>query len=364
MNYNFAFFDQVPELDWDQRYRAFIPQVLAAESTAEYYRLLQRFCALLQDGHTNIYPPDHVKALFDRPQVRLRAVQGRAVVVDVGASLAGDLPRGSEILTVDGLATAVYLQAEIFPYISSSAEHILRDKGVERLLDGPVNTLVDIEIRTPEGRAKTLSLERDSREKKGKWVHAKAHKWQRLEFRWLEDGIAYVILNTFGNEEIVASFERLLPELGKSKGLILDIRKNGGGSSGTGYAIIKHLTDEPFLGSRWKTREHRAAYKAWGGQYAGLSPEELERKREEMSAGSLEWFNRSVNTYNGTFWYENNPQTIQPGKGDKIEVPVAVLIGHKTGSAAEDFLIALDSIQRAVFVGRKPRISSVWTGRI
>jgi C-terminal processing protease CtpA/Prc len=71
-----------------------------------------------------------------------------------------------------------------------------------------------------------------------------------------------------------------------------------------------------------------------------------------------------VNTYNGTFWYENNPQTIQPGKGDKIEVPVAVLIGHKTGSAAEDFLIALDSIQRAVFVGRKPRISSVWTGRI
>ena len=72
-----------------------------------------------------------------------------------------------------------------------------------------------------------------------------------------------------------------------------------------------------------------------------------------MSVGSLEWFDRSVDTCNGTFWYESTPETIQPGKGDKIGVPVAVLIGHGTASAAEDFLIALDSIQRAVFVGQK-----------
>ena len=43
-SYNFAFFDQVPDLDWDKTYREYIPKVLATESTAEYYKVLQRFC--------------------------------------------------------------------------------------------------------------------------------------------------------------------------------------------------------------------------------------------------------------------------------------------------------------------------------
>ena len=353
VNYNFAFFDQVPELDWDQAYREYIPKVLAAASTAEYYRLLQRFCALLEDGHTNIYPPDHVKALYDRPRVRLRAVQDRAVVVDVGASLADDLPRGSEILAVDGIATAAYLQDEVFPYLSSSTDYILRDKGVERLLDGPVGSTVEVEIRTPEDRTGTLSLVRDSRANKEEWAHTKARQWQRLEFRWLEGGIAYVSLNSFGEEDIVADFASHLPELENSRGLIIDIRRNGGGNSGNADAIVKHLTDEPFSGGMWKTREHRAVDKAWGAMYAGLSPEELEGEREGMSAGSRKWFDRAVSTYNGTFWHEAPPRLIEPGEGDKIQVPIAVLIDHRTGSAAEDFLIDLDSVQRAVFVGRR-----------
>ena len=45
--YNFAYFDQVPELDWDAAYREFIPLVLEAEDPLEYYRVLQRFAAWL-----------------------------------------------------------------------------------------------------------------------------------------------------------------------------------------------------------------------------------------------------------------------------------------------------------------------------
>ena len=41
-----AFFDQVPDLDWDSAYQAFIPRVLAAPTTWDYYRELQRFAAL------------------------------------------------------------------------------------------------------------------------------------------------------------------------------------------------------------------------------------------------------------------------------------------------------------------------------
>ena len=51
-NYNFAYFDRVPDLDWDAAYREYIPRVLAAEDIFSYYDLLERFIALLNDGHT------------------------------------------------------------------------------------------------------------------------------------------------------------------------------------------------------------------------------------------------------------------------------------------------------------------------
>ena len=63
VNYNFAFFDQVPDLDWDEAYREFIPKVLATKNDFEYYRTLQRFCALLKDGHTNVYIPRRIDSL-------------------------------------------------------------------------------------------------------------------------------------------------------------------------------------------------------------------------------------------------------------------------------------------------------------
>jgi len=36
VSYNFAFFDQVPELDFDTRYQEFILRVLATQNTYEY----------------------------------------------------------------------------------------------------------------------------------------------------------------------------------------------------------------------------------------------------------------------------------------------------------------------------------------
>src|SRR5687768_3038943 len=54
---HFAFFDKVPDLDWDKEYREAIPKVLATKSKREYYRELRRFCALLKDGHTDVTDP-------------------------------------------------------------------------------------------------------------------------------------------------------------------------------------------------------------------------------------------------------------------------------------------------------------------
>jgi hypothetical protein len=74
VNYNFAYFDQVPELDWTARFTAYLPQVRAARDTYEFYRVLQGFLAGLNDGHTLVFFPDSIidRRPVDVPWVELR----------------------------------------------------------------------------------------------------------------------------------------------------------------------------------------------------------------------------------------------------------------------------------------------------
>jgi carboxyl-terminal processing protease len=46
VNYNFAYFDQVPDLDFDAHYRSYIPRVLEARSDFEYCSASSRVWAM------------------------------------------------------------------------------------------------------------------------------------------------------------------------------------------------------------------------------------------------------------------------------------------------------------------------------
>ncbi len=334
VSYNFAFFDQVPDLDWEKAYREYIPRVLATDSVYQYYRVLQRFCALLKDGHTNVYLPPEIRKSIGRPPVVTKAVQRRAFVTDISQELSSRCPIGAEIIAVDDTPLSEYLSSEVFPYISSSTEHILWDWGIRRMLDGFIDTVVRITIRTPEARITNLTLVRQDASKEADWLMGRKREREIVEFKRLNDEMIYVAINSFQDDLVVKEFEDILPGLYAGRGLIIDLRRNTGGNSDYAVGIMKHLTDKPFLTSKWRTRKHIAAYKAWG-QWADRDP-------------SLAKFRPY---YEGDAWHEEEPETIIPPPGPKVVAPLVVLIGHDTASAAEDFLICLDSIGRAVLVG-------------
>ena len=86
-----------------------------------------------------------------------------------------------------------------------------------------------------------------------------------MEFKWINDDIAYVSLNSFGNPKIDSLIIEKLPELYKAKKLIVDLRKNGGGNTPIGREILEYLTDDPVLyGSKTRSRLHIPSFKAWG----------------------------------------------------------------------------------------------------
>lgn len=334
VKYNFAFFDQVPNLDWQKVLMDYLPKVRKATSNLEYYRVLQEVCALLNDGHTNIYLPSELERNIGSPAIRITFLDGQLFVTNSDRQLEKTVPLGSQITEVNGIPVEEFIKKNIRPYISSSTEHIKRNMEAHQLLEGNRNDSVQIEIRTPENRLKQLSLSRESSDID--WV-VPAEPWELSSFKKMGE-IAYVSLNSFDSSRIVEEFESYLDSIQYSKGLIIDLRKNGGGNSWNGYNILKYLTDDPIITSKWKTRDHRPAFKAWGAF--------VDEESENLGSWDLE----TLSAYKDDYWFESGPDTISPN--DRlIKLPTIVLIGNNTASAAEDFLVAADPLKNFETMG-------------
>ncbi|WP_299460948.1 S41 family peptidase [uncultured Microscilla sp.] len=345
VNYNFAFFHQVPQLDWDKTYQDYIPKVLATKSTKEYYDVLKQFCALLQDGHTNVYYPPPIRRQLSYPKLKLVAIGKRAFVRNVDKSLAGKIPLGSEIVEVNKQPVEKYVQQYKLPYIASSTQYVRWDRGIRTMLQGKKNNWVQLKIKQPSGKILKVKLPRD---RTGvQWVKPNKRP-ALLEFKWLDQQIAYLAINRFDDDRIQKEFPKFLSKLYQAKGVIIDVRKNGGGNSNNASFIVKHFTEQKILlGARWQTREHRAAYKAWG--------KFVNKKIQQKPGYQLnKWEANALKYYQKKAWYiGDTSRTVNDVTAKKIKVPLVVLTSYHTASAAEDFLIYLENIQRATRVGQK-----------
>ncbi|HDY7969890.1 TPA: hypothetical protein RQK66_004560 [Vibrio vulnificus] len=324
---NFVYFDQVPELDFDKTYKEYISRILLTKNDYEYYRELMRFNALLKDGHTNVYMPESLKLKYeDWPSIELTEVKKTAVVTGVDKQLVSKIPLGSILVSVDGQDLETHLRTQIMPYIASSTNHILWKNAVRYALKGTPNSKVTVTVKHPSGTLEDVILIRDSRSQDLDIVKLNIphSNGKALDFKWLDNGIAYLSLNSFVDTIILDEFYSIYDNLKQAKGIIIDLRFNGGGNSGIGKEILSNFTNQNLQGSIWKTRKHISAYKAWG--YDGYVDDNAWQKGEmsELIA-----------------------------KKDSIVVPTFVLIGRNTASAAEDFLVYADKLEHFTTIGGK-----------
>jgi C-terminal processing protease CtpA/Prc len=342
VNYNFIYLERIDRVKWDSTYRVMISTVQETQNDYEYYRELQKFCALLRDGHTFIILPKNIDSLiytdmFGAYRIRLQNIADKAIITHINESKKGEVPIGSEIVEVNGLPTKEYINKFVAPYISSSTDFVLKDEGVEKLLMGLKGDEYKIKIVTPDGKSKTISLIHDVTTEKE--VYPLIQEKQLLEFKWYDNQIAYVALNSFMNPSIIDMFLEKLPELHKAKGLIVDLRCNKGGNTRNGTGILQYLTNDTILyGAKGETRNHIASFKAWG-RFANPS---------DTAAWSKKSFLMSQDRYYYPFDYY--PAYFKPSN-QKINIPTILLIGHKTFSAAEDFLIFADNQKHMIKMG-------------
>ena len=325
VKYNFSNFDLVPELNWDNVLSEYLPKVMAEQSNDEYFLLLRECIARLKDGHTSVGSSWGNDLPDACPALRIRSVSGKAIITEIVQTdeiKASGIKVGDEITHVDGRAVQELLEKDIYPYICASSPQGRDLKAYPRILQGPTGSTVSLSIKTLEGAVRKVSL---TRKANGLALLPRRSRPSNFEYRDMGDGLVYVAINTFGNEGVVGAFNEKFKEISKAKGLIIDVRKNGGGNSSNGDAIIRYLIEKPIPHTLWKTPQHIAAFKAWG------------RPKK---------------------WFEGEPRTIEPRQGDNYLGPIVILIGNETFSAAEDFVVPLHAAGRATIVGQKSRGST------
>jgi C-terminal processing protease CtpA/Prc len=345
VNYNFVYFNRVDHKRWDSTYVALIDEVQKTATDYDYYRLLKKFCAMLKDGHTTIDFPEEIQArlfktMFGEYRIFIENIDHKAIITRVNLSKKDILPIGSEIISVNGYRTKEYVERFVSPYISSSTSHILDDISTSEMLQGLEGEQYKLEIKRPDGITFELAVAH-SNCAEIKLYPGIEESTSLIDFKWHENQIAYIALNSFENESIDSLFVNKLPELYKAKALIIDLRKNGGGNGDYGLDILKYLIpDDTVYGSKSRTRNHIATYKAWG-----------EMTNPGDTAIHPEYKMAYLN-YIGEYYYEfpNTPRSLETNH-KRLFIPTAVLIGHFTASAAEDFLIYADKQPHFIKLG-------------
>lgn len=112
--YNFALWEKVPDLDWEDAYREFLPKVIAAEEPIKYYAELMKFIALLRDGHTYVIPPSDITPPYAVP-IQTSYIEGKHIITRLPEDCG--VPPYSELLAVNGVSLTEYLEQKIYPYI-------------------------------------------------------------------------------------------------------------------------------------------------------------------------------------------------------------------------------------------------------
>ena len=312
----FVWFDNVPALDWDKSYLDYLPKVIAAKDTEAYYRVLIEFVTQLKDGHSNVYVPEALAdKLYSRPGVRTRLIEGKVIVTriaDKNLEQQG-LVVGDEVVRVDGEEVFTYAKRNVEPLQSSST---LQDLEVRKyaygLLSGDSKASVKLLLKNSIGREYEIIAPRSG------FTFIPATQKPIFEMR--ADGVAILRASQFENDDALKAFTANLTKVMSAKGLVIDLRGNGGGDTMNGWEILSYLSEKPVTATAAFYREN--------------SMLDLARSKTP----SIRWRKSDVADYDAK-------------RKQIFQGPVTMLIDAQSFSAAEDTAAAFKLMKRGKIVG-------------
>lgn len=214
-------------LDWQALRAEFRPLAADAPGAQEFYGVLRRMIYALQDSHTRVFPPDE-KFDWQHPRavtvgISIREVEGQPTVfaVDKGSEAERAGLRAGDILTkIDGRAAIELFAQKLKEQNGSEARASARLRAMAAIASGAAGSTVQIAWKDWNGREHAATLKRAWREFD-----------TSLTVRQLRDGYALVEFGAFTQTATLDLMRLLRGRLRKARGLVLDLRGNGGGEA-------------------------------------------------------------------------------------------------------------------------------------
>lgn len=338
VKYNYVNIDYL-DFDLDSLYKVYISQIMKSNNDYEYYRLLQRFFASLRDGHTQVFVPSYLSVYEDYIPISISQFDKQLYITAIPKDIGLDSTfLGARILKINDMPIQLFLEDSIFPYISHSTEQSLWVQVPQAICYGLRNKPVVIEVQKNEDQTAVITLVRNGEAtRKVQREYFSLHKpsdekWDFIQLHWLNDTTLHLCVNSFYPDNyIISLIKEHEKEILRAKRLIIDIRKNGGGSTTVAHFLQSCLTkDAFFLNYAWQTRINDGVRKANGN-----------------------WIEEYKDYYVGKAYRTMDGDTIYiPDTLLRWGIPTVILIGEHTFSAAEDFLVNIyETSGRPLLIG-------------
>lgn len=304
IHYAFPYSDMI-DRDWDELLSLYVQAAVEAETREAYERVMMRLIAEVDDGHATItnrgkmYPPE---GECDLP-VDLRHVEGRPTVISIGAQASvSDLQVGDAILQIDG-EQVDDLYARIRPYYGASNERSRFRMMNSNLLNGECGAL-SLQIDRA-GETLSLSLNREKNQLAG-GRRAKPFDRPGETLQILDGNISYLKLSSIQADEIDAYVDQIRD----TDALIIDIRGYPGDN------VMYEL-----------------------GQWFAIEPTPTIT------------FTVPDQSNPGLFRWSNGPKMPPTKKGERLNLPFAILVNEATVSSAEFTAVTLQALPNSITVG-------------
>jgi len=295
-------------VDWEAERAEFRPVAAAAETTAELYSVLRRMLGSLHDAHTRVYAPDE-RSDWQHPRfisvgISVREVGGLPVVVAIergsDAERAG-LRAGDVVVSIDGEAAADLLARHLKEMVGSSTTAAARLQAMARLFDGPRDSTLNLAWLDVDGKERAATLKRVWRERDA-----------TLRVRRVRSHFGVVEFDVFTQEIATDLMHALDDKLHDARGLIIDLRNNGGGEAEAMTEVASAFLPTGKNLGYFKDRSGRIGFEPRTSAAMLFAPDSIKSSR----------------------------------------VPLIILTSERTSSAAEIFVAALRESGRAFIIGQ------------